>query len=207
MTLMTNYSVPLMAALLGCAAMAAGPAAPQPATPAAATAPTGATRYTQAGTGSSLDFSFTQADALNEGSFRRFSTELTWDEKNPAAGRLKVTVQVDSLDTRDQDRDDTLRGADLLDTARYPQAQYLADSFARRADGKFEAVGKLTLRGVTRELRLPLSLEPTAAGLELSGETSIRRLDYGVGQGEWKSAEWVGDDVKLKYRVALARAR
>ena len=80
------------------------------------------------------------------------------------------------------------------------------ESFARRADGGLEAVGKLTLRGVTRELRIPVTLRPIADGLELSGETRIRRLDYGVGQGDWQATDWVGNDVRLQYKVKLAKA-
>ena len=68
-------------------------------------------------------------------------------------------------------------------------------------------MGKLTLRGVTRDLRAAAArFAPTASGVELSGETTIRRLDYGVGQGDWKSTETVGDEVKLQYQVPLARA-
>ena len=214
---MTNYSALLVATLLACtatapassAAVSGQQAAPKPAQP-ASTSPASTpavTRYAQATAGNSLGFGFMQADALNEGSFRQFSTELAYDEKNLGASTLKVIVQVGSLDTGDKERDDTLKSADLLDTAKYPTAQYVASSLASRADGRIEATGKLTLRGVTRELRLPLTLKPTASGLELSGETTIRRLDYQVGQGDWKSTEWVGDDIRLKYRVALTRAR
>jgi len=211
---MTNYSVLLAATLLTCASAAAASsaavpaAAPATSAPAAATAPAAAgTRYLQAATGNTLTFGFVQGDAANQGTFRQFSTELTYDEKNLAASTLKVSVQIASLDTQDSERDDSLKGADLLDAAKYPTAQYVAGSFTKRADGQLEAVGKLTLHGVTRELRLPLALKPSAAGLGLSGETSIRRLDYGVGQGDWKSTDMVGNDIKLKYQVALSRAR
>ena len=66
-------------------------------------------------------------------------------------------MQIASLDTQDKDRDDTLAGADLFDAKKFPTAQYVASSLAKRADGGLEAVGKLTLRGVTRDLRLPLA--------------------------------------------------
>jgi polyisoprenoid-binding protein YceI len=218
---MTNYSALMtllvtLALMAGATPAAASSAAVVPtaapaktpadsATPVAAPTP-GGTRYVQAAAGSSLGFAFVQADAVNQGAFKKFGTRLAYDEKNLAASTLEVTVQVGSLDTRDADRDETLKGTDLLDAAKYPTAQYVASSFAKRSDGQLEAVGKLTLHGVTRELRLPLTLKPTAAGLELSGETSIRRLDYGVGQGDWKSTDMVGNDVKLKYQVALGRA-
>lgn len=190
---MTNYIAGLaFAALLSGSAVAADAVT--------------ATVYTQASTGNSLTFGFVQAGADSKGTFKQFSTSLGYDEKNLAVSTLDVKVQVGSLDTQDKDRDDTLKTADLFNSAKFPTATYAASSLTKRPDGKLEAVGKLTLRGVTRELRLPLTLRPTAAGLELSGEATIKRLDFGVGQGEWQSTEWVGDDVRLQYKVSLVRA-
>lgn len=159
--------------------------------------------YTQAAGTGILTFTFMQAGAASEGSFGQFTTELTWDPANATSGRLKVVVQTSSLDTRDKDRDAALLDADLFDVKNHPTAVYVADSFAKRADGGLEAVGRLTLRGVTRDLRVPLDISTTAKGLELSGEVTLRRLDFGVGQGEWKSTEWVGNDVKLRYQVPM----
>jgi polyisoprenoid-binding protein YceI len=195
----TNYLATLLATSLfaGACCAAGAPAATKPA----------AARYTQAAGTGSLKFSFVQAGAESQGSFRQFSTELGWDPANPAAGSLKVTVQVPSLDTQDKDRDEALRGADLFDAGAHPTARYVATSFAKRPDGTLEAVGKLTLRGVTKDLRLPLTIKSGANGLELSGTVVIQRLDFGVGQGEWKSTEWVGDDVKLHYDVPLVPAK
>jgi polyisoprenoid-binding protein YceI len=220
---MTNYLVPLAAAVALCAGACsaadtppapakAKPAAAQPApvpapTSAAAPATAAAPHYVKAAAGSSLTFSFVQEGAASTGSFKQFTTDLAYDDKNPAAGSLKVQVQIASIDTQDKDRNDTLAGADLFDTQKFPTAQYVANTFAKRADGTLEAVGKLTLRGVTHDLRLPLKITPTATGLDLSGAATIKRLDYGVGQGEWKSTESVGDEVKLQYKVALVKAK
>jgi polyisoprenoid-binding protein YceI len=175
---------------------------------AADTAPAAAApRYVQAATGNSLGFTFTQLDAASNGQFRKFTTELVYNEKNLPASSLTVKVDITSLDTQDGERDEALKGADLFNAASIPAATYVAKSLARNAKGGLEAVGKLTLRGVSKDLRLPLTLKPTATGFELSGQTTIKRLDYGVGQGEWKSTESVGDDVKIQYKVALVRAK
>ncbi len=163
-------------------------------------------RFTQTPGSGALTFHFVQAGAESEGSFGKFSTELTYDENNLAASTLKVTVQIASLATQEKDRDKELASANLFDAAKFPTAQFVAGSLAKRGSA-VEAVGKLTLRGVTRELRLPLTIRKTAAGVEISGETTIRRLEYGVGQGDWKSTEWVGDEVKLQYKVPLSRAQ
>jgi len=195
----TNYLPTLLAA-----AMFAGTCCAADAPPAARPA---AARYTQAAGAGSLTFSFVQAGAESQGSFKQFATELGWDPANPAAGTLKVTVQVPSLDTQDKDRDEALRGTDLFDAKAHPTAQYVATTFSRKPNGALEAVGKLTLRGVTKDLRLPLTVKNGANGVELSGDVVIKRLDFGVGQGEWKSTEWVADDVKLHYSVPLVRVK
>jgi polyisoprenoid-binding protein YceI len=163
-------------------------------------------KYVQASSGSSLAFTFTQLDAASTGHFKTFATELQYDEANLAQGSLVVRVMIASLDTEDGERDGTLKGADLFDAKTYPAATFVAKSLAKNAAGALEAVGKLTIRGVSKDLRLPLTLKPTTNGLELSGQTAIKRLDFGVGQGEWQSTESVGDEVKIQYKVALVRA-
>jgi len=212
---MTNYrSAIVLAALIGGAACAddkTPPAAkPAAAKPAAATAPA-ATRtagapahYVQAA-GSNLGFSFEQAGAQNSGVFKKFATTLDYDANDLPASKLDVKVQIGSLDTQDKDRDGTLTGADLFDAQKYPTATYSASSFAKGTAG-VEAVGKLTIRNVTKDLRVPLTIKPAGTGLELSGAVTIKRLDYGVGQGEWKSTDSVGDAVKITYKVILDKA-
>ncbi len=191
MIYMTNYFRIMIAATVLCAG--ASVAAETPAKPAA--------HYLQAATGASLTFTFTQADATNHGAFGKFSTELVYDDKNPVAGKLDVTVQIASLDTQDQDRDDTLKSEDLMNVAKFPTAHYSAS--IQSTAGDLVAVGKLTLRGVTRDLRIPVKIQSTGGGVTISGETAIKRLDFGIGRGEWKATDTVGDEVKLQFKVPL----
>lgn len=200
---MTNYISALAAVVCLLTGTAPAARAGETATVPAKAAPA---RYVQAPSGSSLTFTFVQEGAASKGSFRQFTTELRYDEKSAAAGSLDVKVQMASVDTQDKDRDEMITGADLFDARRFPAASYVANTFAKRADGGLDAVGKLTLRGVTKDLRLPLKITRTAAGLELSGEAAIKRLDYGVGQGDWQSTASVGDEVKLQYKVLLVKA-
>ncbi len=197
---MTNYLTLLGATLTLFAA--ASHASPEAAAPAAAVP-----RYTQDAAQSSLKFTFDQAGAATTGSFRSFSTVLVYDEKNLGASSLQVRVEMASVDTQEQERNDLLKDADLFNVAKFPVATFASSSLAKRADGGLEAVGKLTIRDVTHEVRLPLTLKTTAKGLELSGKTAFKRLDYGVGQGEWKATDSVGDEVKVEYTVSLVRSR
>jgi polyisoprenoid-binding protein YceI len=185
------------AMLLALAGLAAGARA--------ADAP-GVTHYVLDPAKSSLEFTFVQAGAQNKGRFRRFQVSFDFSPENLVASRLDVTVETNSADTGDEERDNTLRGADLFAASKFPQAHFAATQINRTAAG-YEAVGKLTLRGVTRDARVPFAFRSasengTQVG-QMSGKTSLRRLDYGVGQGDWKATDQVGNEVGVAFELRL----
>ena len=158
---------------------------------------------------SSLEFTFLQAGAKNTGRFPRFAATLDCAGADPAGGRLEVTVEVAALDTGDKDRDDTLRSDELFAVAKFPQAHFLSTRIVKTATG-YEAEGGLTIRGVTRQTQVPFTFrEATEGGAAvgyLAGKTLVRRLDFGVGQGEWKATDQAGNDVTVSFSLRLTRA-
>jgi polyisoprenoid-binding protein YceI len=158
---------------------------------------------------SALEFTFMQAGAQNKGKFTRFPVSLDFSPESPAGGHLEVTVEMGSLDTGDKERDDTLRTPDLFSVAKFPQARFSATQITKTAQG-FEAAGKLTIRDVTREVRVPFTFrtaqEAGATVGYMSGKTSIRRLDFGVGQGDWKATDQVGNEVGVAFALRLTSA-
>ena len=164
------------------------------------------THYVLDAAKSSLEFTFVQAGAQNKGRFKRFQVAFDFAAENLAASRLDVTVDINSVDTGDEERDETLRGADLFAVAKLPQAHFAASQISRTASG-YEAVGKLTIRGVTHDARVPFAFrtatENGAAVGYMTGKTSVRRLDYGVGQGDWKATDQLGNDVGVSFALRL----
>jgi polyisoprenoid-binding protein YceI len=159
---------------------------------------------------STLEFAFVQAGAQNKGRFPKVAVNISFADDNLAASHLEVTVDVAALDTGDKERDDTLREEDLFDVAKFPQARFAATQITKTAAGAYEASGSLLLRGVTRALRVPFTLKSaTEQGrpvLYMTGKTLIKRLDFGVGQGDWKSTEWVGNEVTVTFNLRLVAA-
>jgi polyisoprenoid-binding protein YceI len=198
---MTNYLASMALALLACGAVAAE----KPAAPASAAVK----RYVLAPTGHSLAFTYVQEGAVTDGSFRKFSVAFAYDPANLAASALDVKVQIASIFTEYEERDEEIRKPDIFDVTAFPLGEYHAKSLVKSPKG-IEAVGKLTVRGVTHDLRIPLVIKPiTVAGkpaLELTGSATVKRLDYGVGQGEWQKTDTVGDDIKLQWKVQLVPA-
>jgi polyisoprenoid-binding protein YceI len=189
--------------------LAAGVCAAALSVTALADAPAGAARYSSDPAKSSLDFTFAQAGAQNKGKLSKFPVTL-----DAAAGatptRLEVTVDMTTFDSGDKERDDTLRGPDLFDVKKFTQAHFVATQITKTAAG-FDAFGKLTIRNVTRDQHVPFTLrtanEQGHNVAYLAGRTTLHRLDFGVGQGEWKSTEWVGNDVVVSYSVRLTAAQ
>ena len=172
-----------------------------------ADAPAAATHFASDPAKSSLNFSFMQAGAENTGKFTKFPVALDASADGATVSKLDVTVDMTTLDSGDKDRDDTLRGADLFSVSKFPKAHFVATQITRTATG-FDALGKLTLRDVTRDQHVQFTLrsvnEQGHPALYLTGKATVHRLDYGVGQGDWKSTEWVGADVTVTYNVRLA---
>jgi polyisoprenoid-binding protein YceI len=156
-----------------------------------------------------LEFSFIQAGAQNKGKFTKFQVGLDAAPDASTVAKLDVTVDMTSMDTGDKERDDTLRGPDLFAVAKFAQAHFVATQITKTGTG-FDAVGKLTLRGVTRDQHVAFTLraanEQGHTVTYLAGKTTVHRLDYGVGQGDWKSTEWVGNDVTVTYNVRLVES-
>jgi len=167
-------------------------------------------KYTVDASRSLLRFSFVQAKATNTGRFGKYTGTLQWANDNPAAGKIDLTIDIASLNTGDDERDMTLKGADLFDTAKFPQAHYVGAKFAPTGASRYEVQGKLTIRNVTRDLKVPLTVQTvTEQGKSvayLKGAVTIRRLDFGVGQGEWKSTEWVDDNVTVNFSLRFVPA-
>jgi polyisoprenoid-binding protein YceI len=159
---------------------------------------------------STFEFAFVQAGATNKGRYPKFAVNFSFADDSVATSKLDVIVDMAALDTADQERDDTLRGADLFNVAKFPQAHFTATQITKIAAGGYDAAGTLTLRGVTRPQHVSFTLRSaTEQGrqvLYMNGKALIKRLEYGVGQGDWKSTEWVGNDVNLTFNLRLVAA-
>jgi polyisoprenoid-binding protein YceI len=149
-----------------------------------------------------LQFTAIQAGAKFTSDFERFQVRFDFDEAKPADGRLDVTVETRSVDTADADRDGILRSRDFFWCEQYPEAVYHAEKFERDGAG-WRAHGELSMRGVTRPVAVRFELAPGPMQLVMKGTSDLRRLEFGVGQGEWSSTEWVGDEVGVLFDLKL----
>src|SRR5918994_1518124 len=176
-----------------------------PAMGSAPIAAAGVTGYTLDPTRSTVKFQFKQAGADNQGRFRKFTVLLSFGDANLAASKLEVTIDVNSLDTGDEERDTVLRDAELFNVAKFPQARFKATKITRISTGRYEAMGTLSIRDATRNVRVPFAFrtaneQGVLAGY-MTGRFPINRLDFGVGQGEWKATDQVANRVDVTFAL------
>jgi polyisoprenoid-binding protein YceI len=163
------------------------------------------TSYTADPAASRLEFTGVQEGAEFKGAFRKFTAAIDFAPDALASARFDVQIDLNSLDTMDKDRDQTIRGPDLFDIAHYPTAHYVTRSFTKTAAG-YSAVGTLTLHGVTKDVPIDFQFVTAAGKSKIEGTAKLKRLEFGVGQGDWKSTAEVKDEVKVAFSLVLKPA-
>lgn len=151
---------------------------------------------------SKLEITGIQAGAEFKGTFHAYAAAVDFDPEVLDRAHIDVQIQLASVDTQDKDRDQTIRGPDIFDTAHFPTAHYVTRSIVKSGSG-YTATGALTLRGVTKDVPISFQFVPSGQSAKLVGTAQLKRLDFGAGQGDWKSTEWIGDSVKISFALAL----
>lgn len=164
--------------------------------------PAFAADYVQA-KGSTLTFATQYQGETFSGRFPAFATTLRFDPRQLATSKLDVSIPLAGFSTANKDRDDTLRGGDFFNIAKFPTARYVATKFRSLGGNRFAADGTLTLRGVSKPVVLDFTWKPGAAPV-LTGKATVKRLAFGVGTGDWADTELLPDNVAVSTKVTLA---
>jgi polyisoprenoid-binding protein YceI len=159
-------------------------------------------------TSSSLQFIFDQAGSDQQGEFNLIHATFRLDPLNPDGGYFDVTIDVAGLDTGEPERDQILHSADMFAVEKWPLATFHADNIRPLGGNRFVADAELSIRDQTRKLSFPFSLQAgqNGAAFRLQAELTIKRLDFGVGQGDWLETTWIADEVGIKVDVHAKRS-
>jgi len=139
-----------------------------------------------------------------EGSFGRFEAQIDLDPNKLQTSSVSFAVDTSSVNFPSTDVQKELVKADWLDAAHYPKAEFRSNRIQKLPDGRFQITGTLTIKGHAHEVVVPTSLTRSGATTFASGTLTIKRLDYGVGLGEWGDTSLVADPVVIKFKLALS---
>ena len=147
------------------------------------------------------------------GSFDEFAGTAVLDGANPANSRVEVTIEAASIDTRNAQRDEHLRGNDFLAMQEYPKITFVSTGVHQVGETTFEVAGDLTIKGVTNKITIPFEFEGSAKDpfgnqrVGFEGSVTINRRDYGV---TWNAAlegggVLVSDKVTLEFEISAIK--
>ena len=149
------------------------------------------------------------------GHFADFAGTIQFNEEAPERSSVTFTIQAASIDTNAADRDTHLRSEDFFFVDKHPEITFVSSSIAKKTGERYDVRGTLTIRGVAKEIDLPVTflghaIDPWGnARLGFEAETTINRKEFGL---LWNAALetggfLVGDEVKITLQIqAIAQA-
>jgi polyisoprenoid-binding protein YceI len=149
-----------------------------------------------------------------KGEFANTAGKVQLDDQDLSKSSVDVTIDANSIDTRDAKRDTHVRSADFLDVAKFPTITFKSTKVEPGTDGKLAITGNLTLHGVTKpvtiqgEITKPITDPWGNARRGFAGSTVINRKDFGV---SWSKALDIGpvagDEVKIDLQAEIVKEK
>lgn len=154
--------------------------------------------------GSRLDFHGTYQGESFDGTFKAFTATLDIDAAKPEATAIDVSIDLASVDTQNQERDETLATSDFFDTKKFPKASFKATNCKSAGAGRIACDGTLTIRDQTKPVPFPFTWTETGGQATLVAKVPLDRTAFGVGGGDWADPETIAHEVVVDVNLKLA---
>lgn len=163
---------------------------------------------------SSIDFSVKHMMVSKvKGTFHNFDAKIEADPSDLTTANIEFTVNMDSVDTRNEQRDNHLRSQDFFDVEKYPKMEFKTTNIVKTGEATYDVTGDLTIHGVTNSETFSVSSEGTAKdpqGNEVagfSGQGKINRKDYGLTYNAAleTGGVLVGEDINISIEIEVSR--
>lgn len=157
-------------------------------------------------TNSTLTFTATVNDAPSSGSFKTFDADIRFDPKALDQSSAKFTVELQSVESAYEEVAKQLKTIPWFNIEQFPQATFVSNKFIAQGGNDYIAQGTLSLKGVS----LPVAAKFTLVrfddqGAEIKGSSVVKRLLFGIGQGEWQDTSAVKDEVLVEFHVTARK--
>ena len=137
------------------------------------------------------------------GKFKKFDAEVSFDPNKPNAAKVNFAVDLLSADIGNAETETELKKPGWFNSAKTPQATFTSTGVKSLAGGKFEFVGKLSVKGISQSVVVPVVLNQSAGVTRAVGSFTLKRLDFKIGDGEWNDVSLVANEVVVNVKLAL----
>ncbi len=138
-----------------------------------------------------------------EGRFKKFDAQIAFDTAKPATSKIAFTVDTGSASLGVPETDAELPKPVWFNVPKFPQASFQSTAVKGLGGGKFEVAGKLSIKGNSHDVLVPVQLTQAGATTTATGTFTIKRLVFKIGEAEWSDTSMVADDVQIKFKLAL----
>jgi len=152
---------------------------------------------------SDIAFTARQMGVAMEGHFKQWTAQIAFDPKKPEAGKVAFSIQTGSASFGAKETDAELPKPEWFGVAKFPTASFQSTAIKALGGGKFEASGKLSIKGSSKDVVVPVALTQAGGTTTAVGSFAIRRLDFKIGEGDWADTSMVANDVVVKFKLAL----
>lgn len=153
---------------------------------------------------SSMVFGYKQMNVPLSGKFAKFAIQAHFDPSKPAAAQAKIDIDLSSIDTGNSDADEEVLGKLWFNTKLYPTGQFVSSSIKALGGDRYEAIGKLSIKGKSLDVSAPFTFKQDGANAIFDGSFKMNRLDYGVGEGLWADIATVANEVSITFHFVAS---
>jgi polyisoprenoid-binding protein YceI len=153
---------------------------------------------------SEIRFQSKQMGANVEGRFRRWKANIVFVPKDLGRSKADFDIELGSIDLASDESEAEVKRPQWFDTAKFPVAHFASSVIKDLGGDKYEVAGQLTVKGITRDAVVPITLKKDATGNSVAeGSFTLKRLDYKIGEGQWADPSMVANDVLVRIRMVL----
>ena len=153
---------------------------------------------------SQITFAYQQMGVAMDGSFKKFASQLRFDPARPQAATATIDVDLASIYTGSSEGDAEVASKTWFNTPAFPQARFQSTAVKALGPNQYEVAGKLTIKGVTQNVQMPVTIAKAGANLVASGILPIKRTAFKVGDGDWSDTSMVADEVAISFKVTVS---
>lgn len=152
---------------------------------------------------SEIAFTSKQMGVPVDGKFKKFDAQVAFDPKKPETAKIGFTIDLGSASLGSAETEAELVKPEWFNVKQFPQATFQSSSVKAAGAGKFEVAGKLVIKGASHDVLVPVALAQAGGNTTASGAFTIKRLDFKIGDGDWKDTSMVANDVQVKFKLTL----
>ncbi len=153
---------------------------------------------------SRLDFTFKQMGVPVKGGFSRFAAQLNFDPAKPAAASAVIDADLSSIDAGSAEANDEVLGAQWFNAKVFPRARFVSNAVRALGGNRYEAVGKLTIKGRSQTVTAPFTYVGQGATARFDGAFTLKRADFAIGEGEWAAFDTVANEIQIVFHIQAA---